>query len=64
VGTPVPFRRGGDADRGSAPDIAGKDIANPLAMILSTALMLRYSLDRPDDDMTPLFRYMADAGKY
>ena len=49
---------------GSAPDIAGKDIANPLAMILSTALMLRYSLDRPDDDMTPLFRYMADAGKY
>ena len=29
---------------GSAPDIAGKDIANPLAMILSTAMMLRYSL--------------------
>ena len=28
---------------GSAPDIAGKDIANPLAMILSTAMMLRYS---------------------
>ncbi|NOK59827.1 MAG: 3-isopropylmalate dehydrogenase [Chloroflexi bacterium AL-W] len=29
---------------GSAPDIAGKGVANPLAMILSTALMLRYSL--------------------
>jgi 3-isopropylmalate dehydrogenase len=28
---------------GSAPDIAGKDIANPLATILSAALMLRYS---------------------
>jgi 3-isopropylmalate dehydrogenase len=28
---------------GSAPDIAGKDIANPLAMILSGAMMLRYS---------------------
>lgn len=28
---------------GSAPDIAGKDIANPLAMILSTAMMFRYS---------------------
>ncbi len=29
---------------GSAPDIAGKDIANPLATILSVAMMLRYSL--------------------
>ncbi len=29
---------------GSAPDIAGKDQANPLAMILSAAMMLRYSL--------------------
>jgi 3-isopropylmalate dehydrogenase len=29
---------------GSAPDIAGKGIVNPLAMILTTALMLRYSL--------------------
>jgi 3-isopropylmalate dehydrogenase len=28
---------------GSAPDIAGKDIANPIAMILSAALMLRHS---------------------
>jgi 3-isopropylmalate dehydrogenase len=29
---------------GSAPDIAGKGVANPLAMILSVAMMLRYSL--------------------
>ncbi|MEI6801958.1 MAG: 3-isopropylmalate dehydrogenase [Burkholderiales bacterium] len=28
---------------GSAPDIAGKNLANPLAMILSTAMMFRYS---------------------
>jgi 3-isopropylmalate dehydrogenase len=33
---------------GSAPDIAGKGIANPLATILSAAMMLRYSLDRPE----------------
>jgi 3-isopropylmalate dehydrogenase len=33
---------------GSAPDIAGRDVANPLAAILSVAMMLRYSLDRPD----------------
>jgi 3-isopropylmalate dehydrogenase len=32
---------------GTAPDIAGKDIANPLATILSAALMLRYSLAQP-----------------
>jgi len=30
---------------GSAPDIAGQDLANPLATILSAAMMLRYSLD-------------------
>lgn len=30
---------------GSAPDIAGKNIANPVAQLLSMALMLRYSLD-------------------
>ncbi len=33
---------------GSAPDIAGKGVANPLATILSVALMLRYSLGRAD----------------
>lgn len=31
---------------GSAPDIAGKNLANPLAMILSVAMMLRHSLDQ------------------
>ncbi len=33
---------------GSAPDIAGKGIANPLATFLSAALMLRYGLDMPE----------------
>ena len=33
---------------GSAPDIAGKGIANPIATILSVAMMLRYSLDAPE----------------
>jgi 3-isopropylmalate dehydrogenase len=33
---------------GSAPDIAGKGVANPLATILSLAMMLRYSLGQPD----------------
>jgi 3-isopropylmalate dehydrogenase len=32
---------------GTAPDIAGRDLANPLATILSVAMMLRYSLARP-----------------
>jgi 3-isopropylmalate dehydrogenase len=34
---------------GSAPDIAGSAIANPLAMILSLAMMLRYSCDLAED---------------
>ncbi len=34
---------------GSAPDIAGKGIANPLATFLSTAMMLRHGLSRPRD---------------
>src|SRR5919198_3147870 len=34
---------------GSAPDIAGKDVANPLACILSFAMMLRYSFDMADE---------------
>jgi 3-isopropylmalate dehydrogenase len=33
---------------GSAPDITGQGIANPLAMILSAAMMLRHGLDRED----------------
>ena len=32
---------------GSAPDIAGMDIANPIGTILSAAMMLRYSFDMP-----------------
>jgi 3-isopropylmalate dehydrogenase len=32
---------------GSAPDIAGQGIANPIATILSVAMMLRYTLDAP-----------------
>ena len=34
-----------EPSHGSAPDIAGQDIANPLAQILSAAMMLRYSFD-------------------
>src|ERR1700756_3637712 len=34
---------------GSAPDIAGKDVANPLACILSFAMMLRYSFDMAEE---------------
>jgi 3-isopropylmalate dehydrogenase len=37
-----------EPSHGSAPDIAGKNIANPLATILSVAMMLRYSLQQPE----------------
>ena len=33
---------------GSAPDIAGRDLANPLAAILSAAMLLEHSLDAPE----------------
>ena len=33
---------------GSAPDIAGKNLANPLASILSVAMMMRYTFERED----------------
>jgi 3-isopropylmalate dehydrogenase len=33
---------------GSAPDIAGRDLANPIGTILSAALLLRWSLGRPE----------------
>ena len=36
-----------EPSHGSAPDIAGKGVANPLATILSAAMMLRFSLNRP-----------------
>lgn len=38
-----------EPSHGSAPDIAGKDIANPIATILSAAMMLRYSFDMDDE---------------
>ena len=34
---------------GSAPDIAGQDLANPIGTILSAAMMLRYSFDMPEE---------------
>jgi 3-isopropylmalate dehydrogenase len=37
-----------EPSHGSAPDIAGKGIANPLATILSAAMMLRFSLNQED----------------
>ena len=42
-----------EPSHGSAPDIAGKNIANPIATILSAAMMLRYSfdLDKEADDI-------------
>jgi 3-isopropylmalate dehydrogenase len=42
-GTPGVF----EPVHGSAPDIAGQDKANPLAHVLSAAMMLRYALDQP-----------------
>jgi 3-isopropylmalate dehydrogenase len=37
-----------EPSHGSAPDIAGKGVANPLATILSAAMMLRFSLQQPE----------------
>ena len=37
-----------EPSHGSAPDIAGQGVANPLATILSAAMMLRYSLNQPE----------------
>ena len=34
-----------EPSHGSAPDIAGKDIANPIATVLSAAMMLRFTFD-------------------
>jgi 3-isopropylmalate dehydrogenase len=49
---------------GSAPDIAGQGKANPAAMILSAAMMLRYSLGRPDaaDAVENAVQDVLDAG--
>ena len=37
-----------EPSHGSAPDIAGQGVANPLATILSAAMMLRFSLNQPE----------------
>jgi len=49
---------------GSAPDIAGQNIANPLATILSVAMMLRYSLDEvaPADKIEAAVSKVLDQG--
>ena len=49
---------------GSAPDIAGKDIANPVGTILSAAMMLRYSFDmeREADAIEKAVSAYLDAG--
>lgn len=49
---------------GSAPDIAGKGVANPLATILSVAMLLRYSLNEPAaaDAIENAVRAVLDAG--
>jgi len=49
---------------GSAPDIAGQGVANPLAIILSVAMMLRYTLDRADlaDKVENAVGYALDRG--
>ena len=38
-----------EPSHGSAPDIAGKNLANPLATILSAAMMLRYTFNREEE---------------
>ncbi|KAF8245354.1 3-isopropylmalate dehydrogenase Leu2A [Wilcoxina mikolae CBS 423.85] len=49
---------------GSAPDIAGKGLVNPIAAILSVAMMLRYSLNLPEDAqrVEDAVRNVLDAG--
>jgi 3-isopropylmalate dehydrogenase len=51
---------------GSAPDIAGKGVANPMAQILSLALLLRYSFDMEEDAAAieaAVERVLAKAGR-
>ena len=49
---------------GSAPDIAGKGLANPLAVLLSFAMALRYSLDLPEaaDSVEAAVKMVLDGG--
>lgn len=53
-----------EPSHGSAPDIAGKDLANPIATILSAAMMLRYSLDLDEaaDAVEEAVRMVLQAG--
>jgi 3-isopropylmalate dehydrogenase len=49
---------------GSAPDIAGQDIANPIASILSSAMMLKYSfnMDNAADEIDKAVRKVLEKG--
>ena len=53
-----------EPSHGSAPDIAGKGIANPIAQILSVEMMLRYSFDMADaaDDVANAVTAVLDEG--
>lgn len=53
-----------EPSHGSAPDIAGKDIANPIATVLSAAMMLRYSfnLDKEADAIEEAVRQVLKDG--
>ena len=53
-----------EPSHGSAPDIAGKDMANPIATILSAAMLLRYSfdLDREADAIENAVKSVLDQG--
>jgi len=53
-----------EPSHGSAPDIAGKGVANPLATILSAAMMLRYSLEQSEaaDRIESAVRAVLSAG--
>jgi len=53
-----------EPSHGSAPDIAGQNIANPLATILSAAMLLRYSLDldREADEIENAVKMILDEG--
>ena len=67
----IPSSSMGDGTRGlyepihgSAPDIAGQDVVNPIACILSAAMMLRYSFDMPTeaDEIENAVNAVLDAG--
>jgi 3-isopropylmalate dehydrogenase len=46
---------------GSAPDIAGRNVANPMAMILSAAMMLEWLADKGSNDLIVAARMMREA---